>query len=1021
MEVMVPVGSILLLLISTCAFAQQRPLLSVPITHAAVMGDPRVLFAAAPAGLFRSTDDGANWRALALKPAGERQPSIHRLIPHPTEPRTLFATTDAGDGGLFKTSDNGDTWVAMNKGLPLSGGVLEQLFLPNSPGFNLMYARIGNDLFKSSDGGQNWALQGRVPPSNGPPGTLEVNQRDPSLMFWAFGTGIFRSIDEGVNWTLLLSQRIPVGTGVISMAMDPFRDNISYVGVATLDSPAFENGGFYIGTNGRESSEAGLALITGELRPLYLYSTRTQPQRLYSTEPPSRCQNRTCIARSIDRVSEGGLALGRQWSLHTVTNAPGIALLGIHPQNPDWMIAALRGGISTSVDGGTSWQPRPGFVSPTLTSVPSVEFRLPPGGNGRLDVPVRVVESSDWVLQVNSTISGAPWLSVTGASGSTPLNAGIRVSAENLEPGTYTASIRFNSPNAINDGLTLPIRLIVAPRPEPKVTYVSATYAGTGQPGNFGDNGLATRAIIGVPDSLALDPAGNLYLSLPSSQVIRTIATNGRITRFAGNAQIGLAGDGGQALLASFATPRGLAHTPAGLFVADSDNQRIRQITPDGGNIATVAEIDRPRGLAIDAAGNYYVAIPTLHVVARITPDRRISVFAGSPRQSGFRGDGGLAAGSLLSGPQDVAIGPDGTVYIADTENHRIRAVSRDGRIRTVAGVGLPGFFGDSPDATLSALNRPAGVTVDSTGTVFFSDTDNHLVRMIPPDGSIETIAGTGTPGFGGDDGPALSASYRQPADLIAAPNGVLYIADSQNMRVRTLTPRVRATGPSISEGGVVSLADRSSRLSPGSLFIVSGINFADGEASAMEASWPLSLGGVTVTFGGKPAALSFVSPNQINGQIPWDAETGLVDVVVTVNETASRPSAVNLAAHSPAILAGAGNRALAVNEDGNTNAPSAPAPLGSLVTIYLSGVGPLTEALETGAAAPEDPAAVPAELPIITVNRDTVEPLEYRMVPGRVGLAQVQFRVPLLAAGDHPVRVTIGGASSASPVISVR
>lgn len=1019
---MVPVGSILFLLVSACVFAQQRPLLTVPITHAAVIGDPRILFAAAPAGLFRSTDDGGNWRALSIKPAGDRQPAINLLVPHPSDTRTLFAATDAGDGALFKTSDNGDTWIAVNNGLPQSGGVVEQLFLPNSPGFNLMYARIGTDIYKSTDGGQNWAFQGRVPSSNGPPGTLEVNPRDPTYMFWAYGTGIFRSTDEGVNWTLFPSLRIPVGTGVLSMLMDPFRDNLAYVGVATLNSPGYEAGGFYISTtNGRESAEAGLALITDQLRAPILYSTRSQPLRLYSTEPPSRCANRTCIARSIDRSAEGGLSAGRQWVLRTVANNPGFALLGIHPRNPDWMIAALRGGVSTSLDGGDSWQPRPGFVSPTLSSVPSVEFRLPPGGSGRLDVPVRIVESSDWVLQVNSTITGAPWLSVTGANGNTPLNAGIRVSAANLEPGTYTASIRFNSPNAINDGLTLPIRLIVAPRPEPPVTYISATYAGTGQAGNFGDNGLATRAIIGTPDSLALDPAGNLYLSLPSSNVIRTIAPNGRITRFAGNAQIGFAGDGGQALLASFATPRGLAITAAGLFVADSDNQRIRQITPDGGNISTAAEIDRPRGLAIDGAGNYYVAIPTLHVVARITPEGRVSVFAGSPRQTGFRGDGGLAVGALLGAPQDVAIGPDGTVYIADTENHRIRAVSQDGRIRTIAGIGLPGFFGDSPDARLSALNRPAGVTVDAAGTVFFSDTDNHLIRMITKDGSIQTIAGTGNAGFSGDDGPGLAAQYRQPADLIAGPNGVLYVADSQNMRIRTLTPRVRATGPTISEGGVVSLADQSNRLSPGSLFIVSGINFAAEEASAMEASWPLTLGGVTVTFGGKPAALSYVGPNQINGQIPWDAETGLVDVVVTVNETAGRPSAVNLSAFSPSILVGTGNRALAVNEDGNTNSPSAPAPLGSLVTIYFTGAGALNSALETGAASPEDPAAAPTEPPVVTVSRDTVEPLEYRMVPGRVGLAQVQFRVPLLAAGDHPVRVTIGGASSASPVISVR
>jgi uncharacterized protein (TIGR03437 family) len=809
------------------------------------------------------------------------------------------------------------------------------------------------------------------------------------------------------------------------MLLDPFQDNLTYVGAGGTNAAGQEVGGFYLSTtNGRNSAEAGLALVTGQLRPLYLYSNRSEPLRLYTTETPCVTAARTtvtCIAKSVDTRQSGGVAAGRSWGLRIVSDVNGIARLGIHPQNSDVMVAATGRGISLSTDGGETWRPRSGFVTPTLSAVPEAVFQLAPGGSGYLDFPVRVVESADWALPVSSTISGASWMSLSGASGVTPLNVSIRVSAVNLEPGTYSASIRFNSPAAVNDGLTVPIRLVVAPSPESDVTFAVRTIAGTGQTGNLGDNGLAVRAVIGVPDSLAFDASGNLFVSLPNSHVIRSIAPNGRISRYAGTAFPGFSGDGGQALLASFFTPRGLASGPGGLYVADSDNRRLRLIAPGGGNIITLFELERPRAVALDHAGNSYVALPTAHVIVKVTPQAQASVFAGTFRQSGFRGEGTPAIGALLAGPLDVAVGPDGTVYIADTENHRIRAVDAAGRIRTVAGNGLSGFLGDSDDARLTAMNRPSGVAVDSGGTVFASDTGNHLVRMITAEGKIETIAGNASAGFGGDDGPALSASFRQPGDLAVDSQGVIYVADTLNMRIRSLTASLRAMGPVIHEGGVTSSADQSQRLAPGSLFAISGSNLAPEAAGAPDGAWPQSLGGVTVTFGGSLAALSSVAPDRITGQIPWAAAPGLVGVVVNVNESASRPSPVSLSTWAPSIFSTSNNRALAWNEDGQTNSSTVPARAGSTVTVLLTGAGPLLEPLETGAVSPEEPFAIPAERPLITINRNAVEPVDYRMLPGRVGVAQIRFRVPNLFAGEHPVNVTLGGWSSGSPLISVR
>ncbi|MEV8553773.1 Teneurin-2 [Streptomyces glaucescens] len=162
---------------------------------------------------------------------------------------------------------------------------------------------------------------------------------------------------------------------------------------------------------------------------------------------------------------------------------------------------------------------------------------------------------------------------------------------------------------------------------------------------------------------------------------------------------------------------------------------------------AVAAQLDRPYGLAMDSTGTLYFSDYNNHRVRRVTTDGRIRTVAGTGT-AGFGGDQGPAHSAQLDGPREVAVDRAGNLYIADSENHRIRKVTADGQIRTVAGTGTAGFSGDDGPAVAAELNCPYGVAVGSTGNLYIADTDNHRVRQVTPDGRIRTVAGTGTPGF---------------------------------------------------------------------------------------------------------------------------------------------------------------------------------------------------------------------------------------------------------------------------------
>ncbi|MFF2728784.1 RICIN domain-containing protein [Streptomyces sp. NPDC058008] len=275
------------------------------------------------------------------------------------------------------------------------------------------------------------------------------------------------------------------------------------------------------------------------------------------------------------------------------------------------------------------------------------------------------------------------------------------------------------------------------------------------------------------------------------------------ISTVAGNGEAGSKGDNGPALSAQLNRPYGVAVDGVGtLYFSDYSGHRIRKVTTDGristvagngspgfkgdGGPAAAAQLNCPREVAVDAAGAVYVADAGNHRVRKITADGTISTVAGSA-YAGSSGDGGQATAARLNGPFGVAVDRAGVLYVAEYNNHLVRKVTTDGVISKVAGTGAAGFKGDGGPAVSAQLNRPYGVAVDGAGGLYITDSDNHRVRKVSADGTIGTVVGTGAAGFSGDGGPASSAQLNLPLGVVLDSTGTLYVSDHRNYRVRRI------------------------------------------------------------------------------------------------------------------------------------------------------------------------------------------------------------------------------------------
>ena len=332
---------------------------------------------------------------------------------------------------------------------------------------------------------------------------------------------------------------------------------------------------------------------------------------------------------------------------------------------------------------------------------------------------------------------------------------------------------------------------------------------------------LATTVPLLLPAATVFDAQGNLYFVETGNHIVRKVTSADILTTVAGNGVQGFAGDGGAATAAELDSPAGLALDSAGdLFIADSHNQRIREVVASTGVIRTIAgsgaagfsgdggaailaQLDLPTALALDSAGNLFVADTRNHRVRRIAAATGvITTIAGNGTES-FSGDGGLATAAAIDSPNGLALDASGNLYIADTHNGRVRKVSATtGLISTIAGAGVVGgnvqtYSGDGAAATSAGLALPRGLTMDAAGNLYLADSANHRIRSITPAGVITTVAGQGTENFAGDGGPAVAANLDTPHAVAISPAGLLTLADTNNQRIRQLDA-LPSPGPDI-------------------------------------------------------------------------------------------------------------------------------------------------------------------------------------------------------------------------------
>ncbi len=603
--------------------------------------------------------------------------------------------------------------------------------------------------------------------------------------------------------------------------------------------------------------------------------------------------------------------------------------------------------------------------------------------------------------------------------------------------GSSAANAQLNGPTGIEldssgnlyiaDSINLRVRKIAG-------TTIS-TVAGNGVYSYAGDGSTALKAMMNGPRATAVDASGNVYVSDLRNNVVRKVAKDGSISNFAGTGTAGFGGDGGNATAAQLNGPAGLAVDGSGsVYIADTQNNRVRKVTAQGvistvagtgtagssgdGGSAASAQLNTPYGVALDSASNLYIAEFGGNKVRKVSGSN-ISTFAGTGT-AGYGGDGAQAAAAQLNGPQAVAVDGSGNVYIADTNNFVIRKVIGSGAISTWAGNGTGGASGDSGPATSAQIGSITGIAADSAGNLYLADSSARI-RKVYVAGTIATIAGTGSAGYSGDGGPALSAQLNQPSGVGVDSTGALYIADTGNNAIRLAVPVSGGTNISAVTNGASNLTGS---VAPGEVIVIYGSGLGPSNLALGQFDLNLrlarTLGGTTVYINGFAAPIVYTWSNQISAIVPFGLTGSAAQIVVQYQGQSAQPVVVPLAPAAPAIFTGdysGRGAAVAGNIDGTLNGPNNPAKAGKAVTFFLTGAGTMTPAVTEGEIAGGRLSTL--DLPVTaTVGGQDAQVVYRGEADGLVaGVAAVTVIVPSGLTGNVPLIVNVNGVASQSGV----
>lgn len=932
--------------------------------------------------LYRSDDAGRTWNTLFLAPRGEYQ-FVTDYAVHPERPQVVYAVRSRQRGGFFRSENGGQSWEAINAGLPASGeladvaivrasgeegrvrigSVLYRLDLANKSWSKLadlpanttvvafdprvaqrgaVFAQPGN-YFSSADGGATWIAQGRIPsPSNLVGSQIAFDAKDPNYLYFRTealtnaqgrctlpGPGLWRSTDAGRSYTPVYESEACNVTP--NVWVDPARPNV------------------YIRTN-------------------------------FVSSPYCRSTN-----RGDSFVCE------RDASLATTTPS----LIAMNPRNGD----LFRSGLTlVSRDGAASWTNFDSVFRPTLHQPEPYTAALAEGEVATLNFRIGFMDSILAAPFRATLLDAVPWATLVASSGtlSSSSTLGFRIDAAALSPGLYTVRARLEADAAANSPVTITLNLSILPRALTGVRYRYQILA---------DNINNTRAV-------ARDAQGNIYTM--TDRRLRRQAPNGTVTILAGDGTQGDTPDNTPAAQAKFAFVDFLAVARDGtIYLGEGIGTKIYALKD--GVVRVVLDASSPaayrlsglRGMCTAPSGNIYVSDSTR--IVRLEPGR-------TPEVVSAFGNFTNAAGANLF---DMAAESDSTWVFVDPLTNRVFRWNSQG-LTTIAGNRERGFSGDGGPGTAAAMNLPSLIAVDGEGNVIFWDNGNSRLRVIRPDGRIFSVSGgANAPNFpnSASGGAVAEARFSGLSSLAVEPNGDLLAADFGTLYRFS---RQAFASPTIQSGSAVNSASNQTSLSPGTLVTVYGANLALETRAANFAPLPTTLGGAEILLNNQPLPVVFASPGQVNAQIPPAFPLGPAKLRARVDGKLSAEIDVTIAAAAPGIFVYGDNRAVAQNQNGAINGEASPERPGNYAVLYFTGLGATDNPVPPGALSPTAPLArgtLPFEL---RLGDRLANVIFLGLTPGFVGLAQANFEVPALEAGDHAVTLRINGVVSNAPRFAV-
>jgi uncharacterized protein (TIGR03437 family) len=534
-----------------------------------------------------------------------------------------------------------------------------------------------------------------------------------------------------------------------------------------------------------------------------------------------------------------------------------------------------------------------------------------------------------------------------------------------------------------------------------------------------GDNIPATSATLLDPWGVTMDAAGNLYIADFTDNRVRKVNPAGTISTFAGNGIDAISADGTPATL--FGIPRCVAFDKLGgnLYASSGDLIAIYRFASNG-NLTRVAgggpgftgtsgnalnfSFRSAYSLSFDSSGNFYVSETTANRIWRVTPAGLMTLFAGTG-QPGYSGDGGAATAAQLTYPYQVAFDAGGSAYIADSGNNVVRKVSPDGTITTIAGTGTLGVAGDGGPAASAQLRTPTGLGFDASGNLYIGGAA-RIRKVDASTGIISTIAGTGQFSFSGDGGLATNATLNTVLYLFVDSSGSVYFTDQLNYRIRKLTP-----AQIVPEGVANGATLRTGAVAPGEIVTIygAGLGPAAGAGLQLDSSGRVAtqLGGTQVMFDGVAAPILFANNSQVNLVVPYEvAGQASTQIQAMLQGKPTNIITVPVTDSSPGVFAIA-------NSDLSANSAANPAAAGSTVVLYGTGEG-VTSPASLDGAVNNSVFPIP-KLPVSVLIGGQNAQLPYAGAgPGFVaGVLQVNVQIPQGLTGSLPLQLKIGNAST--------